>query len=375
MFPLCAKCTENLSKDPCTCSDNERVIYGTWTTDELCVALDRGYKIKQIYEVYNWTQSMQYNRETGQKGLFTDYVNCFLQIKMQASGYPLDVITDEQKDEYIQETYERYGFLMDKTLIKVNKGLRSVAKINLNGFWGKFSQRSGLKNTSFIYEAADLIKKIGDRTQKMTDFHIISDEAILVETEDKKPYIPVSNITNLMIGIWTTSQARLTLLGYMEQVGDRCLYTDTDSIIYTHKPGDYDIPTSDYLGGMSNELGHKDMFITEFTSAGPKNYSYKVNFTLNKDGTKGLPGAVCKVRGFRLNVTNSQLINFDTMTALVKQFVTEGTRPTITTVDPHKMTRSKKTNEIVNVVQEKRYSVVYVKRRVLPDYTTLPYGY
>jgi hypothetical protein len=374
MFPLCAKCTETLSKEPCSCSEEERMLSSTWTTDELFCALDRGYQIKKIYEIYHWSKSMKFDKETGSKGLFTDYVNCFLQIKMQASGYPPEVVTEQQKGEYIAETYERYGFRMDKNLIKVNKGLRSVAKINLNGFWGKFSQRSGLKNTEYIYEGAQLIKMIGDRTQKMTDFHIISENAILVETVPRQEYIPVSDVTNLMIGIWTTSQARLTLLGYMEKVGDRCLYTDTDSIIYSHKPGQYDIPTSNYLGGMSNEL-EPEQFITEFTSAGPKNYSFKLNYTPLKDGTRGPPSAVCKVRGFRLNVKNSQLINFDTMTDLVKKFVQDGSRPCIVTVNPQKMTRSKKHCEIVNVVERKRYSVVYVKRRVLDNFKTLPYGY
>ena len=44
----------------------------------------------------------------------------------------------------------------------------------------------------------------------------------------------------------------------MEVLGDRVLYYDTDSVIYTWKPGQTEIPLGDYLGDMTNELDEGD---------------------------------------------------------------------------------------------------------------------
>ena len=53
------------------------------------------------------------------------------------------------------------------------------------------------------------------------------------------------------------------------------LYCDSDSVIYTLKPGQPDIPLGDYLGEKTDELDDGD-FIAEFKlpPAGLKNYCY-----------------------------------------------------------------------------------------------------
>ena len=64
--------------------------------------------------------------------LFKEYVNTFLKIKQEASGYPKDCVTDEQKQTYIEEYYEHEGIRLDPENIKYNPGLRSLAKLMLN---------------------------------------------------------------------------------------------------------------------------------------------------------------------------------------------------------------------------------------------------
>ena len=88
----------------------------------------------------------------------------------------------------------------------------------------------------------------------------------------------------------------------LEQLNRNVLYYDTDSVIYVSPPGQYDPPLGDYLGELTDELDSGE-HIVEFVSGGPKNYAYKTN---SKKET-------CKVRGFTLNYTNSQLINFDSV--------------------------------------------------------------
>lgn len=55
----------------------------SWAHGEIDVALKKGYKIQTIYEVYQ-----TYDSNSDQDGLFTDYINTFLKIKQEASGWP-----------------------------------------------------------------------------------------------------------------------------------------------------------------------------------------------------------------------------------------------------------------------------------------------
>jgi hypothetical protein len=56
---------------------------GTWVTDELKKALEKGYVVQRIYD-----ETEQYDPKTKTGGLFTDYVNTFLKMKQEASGWP-----------------------------------------------------------------------------------------------------------------------------------------------------------------------------------------------------------------------------------------------------------------------------------------------
>jgi len=61
---------------------------------------------------------------------------------------------------------------------------------------------------------------------------------------------------------------------------------------------------------MTSEL-KPQQFITEFVSAGPKNYAYKIMDNKNVSKT------VCKVRGITLNYNASQLVNFDVISDMI----------------------------------------------------------
>ena len=50
-------------------SDAERAISGMWVIPEIKLAIEKGYKILEIHEVYEY-QVTQYNQETG-KGDFS----------------------------------------------------------------------------------------------------------------------------------------------------------------------------------------------------------------------------------------------------------------------------------------------------------------
>jgi hypothetical protein len=61
---------------------------GTWVTDDLKKALVKGYGVQRINELWHFYETEQYDPEMKTGGLFTDYVNTFLKMKQEASGWP-----------------------------------------------------------------------------------------------------------------------------------------------------------------------------------------------------------------------------------------------------------------------------------------------
>ena len=178
---------------------------------------------------------------------------------------------------------------------------------------------------------------------------------------------PDNGRVNIFIAAFTTCHARLKLYSYLEELQQRVLYFDTDSVIYTVKPGQPDIPLGDYLGEMTDELDHGD-FIVEFTSAGPKNYGYKTH-----------QGKVCcKVRGFTLNVRGSQQLNYDVMRQNLIDEITQplDERRNIDVVNPNFFWRNPATKHLKVITRTKRYGLVFDKRVVDPNtFMSFPYGF
>ena len=130
MFPLCKTCADTLNQNPCTHTDEERAILGTWCHVELMKAIEKGYEVLEIHEVWHWEET------TNQ--LFSPYVNLYLKRKQEASGYPKHCVTDEQKQRYIDQYYEHEGIRLDPNKIEYNSGLRFLAKLMLNSLWGTY---------------------------------------------------------------------------------------------------------------------------------------------------------------------------------------------------------------------------------------------
>ena len=84
-FPLCRSCVESMAQELCTHAPEERYLRGTWVSEELVLALRKGYRIHRVWETYHYPQrSCQ---------LFRSYVLKFQQAKEHASGWPAHVTT------------------------------------------------------------------------------------------------------------------------------------------------------------------------------------------------------------------------------------------------------------------------------------------
>ena len=192
----------------------------------------------------------------------------------------------------------------------------------------------------------------------MSDTHI---NKLVINYGKQTPFVEECPTSNVIIASFTTCWARLKLYQVLEQVNENVLYFDTDSVIFVEKKNEpQPVKTGDYLGELTNELKPGN-HIVSFVSGGPKNYAYK-----ESDGSQ-----TCKVKGFTLNYENSHRINFST----IKDLVLVGSSQKINLPARNKICRNKYDNTVYNRMEDRNYSVVYTKRRVLDNYQTLPFGY
>jgi hypothetical protein len=135
LFTLCSKCSFLKQASKCEHNDQERIFEDVYTSIEIQQAIKDGYKVEKIFEVWNFTETSQYDPVSKSGGIFTKYINLFLNGKVQASGYPNNVQTEEEKDIFIREFFEAEGVSLIKEEINSNPGIRNVMKLLLNNFW------------------------------------------------------------------------------------------------------------------------------------------------------------------------------------------------------------------------------------------------
>jgi hypothetical protein len=338
---------------------------GVWCSNELYNAIDKGYKIKRVYEI-------RYYEETT-TDIFKDYVAKFLKIKQEASGFPDWCITEEKKQEYIQDYKTRQGIQLEYAKIKKNPGLRAIAKLCLNSLWGKFGQRTNLGKCEIVKTKEELYKIIFNDKYENIEWVDIGGSAedkqkLQVSYKVKDQFVENDFNTSIAIASFTTASARCRLYEALDILQRQVLYFDTDSVVYKYKPEceDKQLEIGDLLGDWTDELEGVKMCGT-FVSGGPKNYSYETD-----DGVYHT-----KVKGFNLNYEVSQKINHNSMIKLVNK-VLEGQEAKIKV--EYDMIKRGKGHTLENIHQDKNYGLVYDKRNIQPrdeygNYDTLPFGY
>ena len=113
LFALCRSCCENSLKTFCThTSINDHAFEGTWISEELKKAVGKGYEILKIYEIWQY-KITQYNPITNERGPFVNYINTFLKIKQESSGWPTECVDDETRRKYIDNFRDTENIVLE----------------------------------------------------------------------------------------------------------------------------------------------------------------------------------------------------------------------------------------------------------------------
>jgi hypothetical protein len=118
---LCRSCAlEQNRTSACTHETvAERALIGTWVLDEIWLAVQKGNRLVKVYEVYEY-QVTRYDRQTGDDGLIAQYIDTFLKLKAEASGYADWVHSPEDRDRYVSEFNTTEGVALNKEAIRPN---------------------------------------------------------------------------------------------------------------------------------------------------------------------------------------------------------------------------------------------------------------
>lgn len=232
--------------------------------------------------------------------------------------------------------------------------------------WGKFGERPNKATTVTIHNPSHLFNLITDTTKEIQTLRICTNDILEGVYTSVKENVVKGKKTNIFIAAFTTCHARLKLYESLDVLQHQVLYYDTDSVIYKWQPGLPSIQTGEMLGEMKNELDEGDV-ITEFVSAGAKNYSYKTRASKT----------TCKVKGFTLNVRGQSVLNFDTMkkNILDELHHPQDQRRTMNIVNPSHFQRDVENKEIRVVQQVKQYGIVFDKRIINTNGKSYPYGF
>ena len=373
VFTLCPKCTETECRT-CTCTELERSITCTWTTEEIKLAVQKGYRILEIYEVLHYEE----NQVSDQ--LFAGYINMWLKIKQESSGWPAWVQTEQDRERYIKEYEEKEGIKLDSTKISKNPALRYIAKIFLNSLWGKFAQRPNQIKHEITSQYCDYLFFANDPEIDLKYEFMLDEKTIHLTYKYLDDLSDLFTTNNLAFASYVTAYARLYLYSKMAQIESirpySLLYFDTDSVIYAHKQGDQDLECGSYLGDLTDEIADKygeSAKCVEFVALGPKNYGFIVEHN-------GQSNVEIKAKGLALTSKAKEIVTFATMKDLVNAHLESGSRESVKV--PQLRFKITKKNQVSTDIIQKMYRVTSDKRMVIKpgeygntSYITLPYGY
>lgn len=401
IFALCRTCVESFeistswssARTSVTCcpyhvsvcshnSIRERAFLGCWIIPEIKLAIEKGYKILQIHEILHFRKRSQ--------TLFKKFVHTFFKAKVEASGFPVNIETEEEKTEYIRKIWEQDEIQLDKEKIKNNAGMRVTSKLVMNSLYGKFAQTK-YREVKFI-QGDSMLQSILLDSQNIVHFirktnenegYMVQLEKISSEDSRKDQLYSAPNFVNVIIASFVSAFGRIRLYRKMDTIHPmKILFCDTDSTCFVKNYEETSKLVGPAIGDFTDEIckiGGKDAKLEEVVVMGPKQYILRIK---QKDGNVLEKVAL---RGITWNRNSERNINFQKMKKIIEdehrirftedeKTVKEKLKIMITF--PNQIKRDGKQYKILTLDQHKLYSPVHDKRVVIQNsFYSYPYGY
>lgn len=291
---------------PYRCPDSGRLEFplktmtGSWGTEELRIAIENGYVVDEVYEVYHW------NGDERSDKLLRGYVSYFLQMKQEAEGWvkmgaSSESPSEEEKLEIQERVFYQSGGIGKIRIdcVKKNPVKRQMAKLFLNSLWGKFCQKPKKESFTTIRGYQQFAALWYDPRIDKTAFSFrhIGNQVWKVKYSTYDAFTEPNRKYNIFLASKVTEEARCILHRQMLKIGpERILYCDTDSIMFLY-PKNRDKLDSVGLGNWVNEYPRE--VISRLFALAPKFY-----FLEFADGD-----TLLKSKGIQLTLENAKRIH------------------------------------------------------------------
>jgi hypothetical protein len=242
LYGLCKSCMDSRNWESCPHSFEERSFIGTWTCSEIKYALTLGYQVLTIFEVW------EYQQKSNQ--LFRNFIVPFMIAKIccKRSGLVQDNQFTPQGEIIKNYVSDITGQVLTPEQFKDSPSERTIAKLIMNSFYGKWGQRSSFPETQAFEENDPKSLKKCKRLMTDPDVHVdfghviqLSEDRkiIYLEYTRKKVVLRGDKFKNDLIAAHVTAYGRIMLVRAMHYASQHfrfganlLCYCDTDSIKY-----------------------------------------------------------------------------------------------------------------------------------------------
>ena len=131
-----------------------------------------------MYEAWHFSETDQYDKASGEGGIFAGYIDTFLRIKQESSGYPDWCKTEQDEIKFKQDYFEAEGIRLEN--VDKNKGMRAIVKIMLNSLWGKLAQQENMTNTEYIPEPSKFLDLVTNPNKIVKNVNFCREKLLLV---------------------------------------------------------------------------------------------------------------------------------------------------------------------------------------------------
>lgn len=351
LYGLCKVCMEERICRSCTHTDEERAFTGTWTLREIYYARSLGYKVLHITEYWTYEKS--------DTALFKDFIIPFIKAKIVArrKGMVNDQGEFTPKGQELADYLEEMtGTEVDPSEFKDAPALRTIAKLIMNSFYGKWGQRAVWPQSARFYnteEGQTEFQKLMTRADaELEDVDLYTVErggetVTILTVQYTQSYAASYGDAKKQdhIAAYVTAYGRQLLHMMVHHVGRDVINTDTDSVAHIYRDP---LP---YTPGL--RLGDFELEVPQGESwcgGGRKMYIYT------------LPGGktVVKQKGVSLRMSMKDVFTKENMERMIRdtlRMYEEATRDTSSVYEACKVWRSLQDRPTLEVPQT-RFNIV-----------------
>ncbi|KAK3742922.1 hypothetical protein QZH41_004492 [Actinostola sp. cb2023] len=272
MSPCVPRCAENETTGRCTHEATQRRLKGVWTSVELRAALTRGYRLHAVHEA--WLYASRSN------SMFRDYIRENLRLKLEASGCPDHCTTDEARDAFLAEVKEhqqdRAGSREDEEDRGTADRAQGQPELGLGGALPEpLPRQDGIRDLPRTALRAPARRRaVGGKGDDPVHARLAGALRTVARCRRRQSQ---RQRRGRLVRDGPRPTAAPPPTGAAGRT-PRPLYHHTDSIIYTTRSDEPEVPVGSRLDQWSDECGNpEENWIVEFVALGSKTYAYRTH--------------------------------------------------------------------------------------------------